>query len=174
MHYVLICGFMSQFTYPTKSGPTSKAQDWNGWESLFCLQIVTQFKISHHGHGIRIHEITLPLMSIHGTNNFSCFGHGSHMPLFQGKNFFLLKKNANFVASSFTITWGIGKEATHSRMGCNDYKLKEHICWVATPTFLEGSEGCYNMTLQSFMVMWLCWMNLWINLRKTLHKVVDL
>jgi len=70
----------------------------------FALQIVTQFKISHHGHGIQIHEITLPLMSIHGINNFSCFGHGSHMPLFQGKNFFLLKKNANFVASSFTIT----------------------------------------------------------------------
>jgi hypothetical protein len=142
LHYVLICGFMSQFTYRTKSGPTSKAQDWNGWKSLFCLQIVTQFKISHHGHGIRIHEITLPLMSIHGINNFSCFGHGSHMPLFQGKNVFLLKKNANFVATSFTITWGIGKEATHSRMGCDDYKLKEHICWVATPTFLEVSEGC--------------------------------
>jgi hypothetical protein len=142
MHYVLICGFMSQFTYPTKSGPTSKAQDWNGWKSLFCLQIVTQFKISHHGHGIRIHEITLPLMSIHGINNFSCFGHGSHMPLFQGKNIFFVKEECQLCCKFLHNNMRVDKEATHSRMGCDDYKLKEHICWAATPTFPEGSEGC--------------------------------
>jgi hypothetical protein len=118
---------MSRFTYATKSGPTSKAQDWNGRKCLFHHQIVIQFKISQHGHGIRIHEITLPLMNIHGIN-FNSFGHSSHVPLFQGKNLFLLNKNANFVETSFTITRGIGKEATHSKIGCNDYKLKEHIC----------------------------------------------
>jgi hypothetical protein len=105
----------------------------------FALWIVIQFKTSHHGHGIGIHEITLHLMNIHGINNFHCFGHGSQMPVFQGNFFLLLKKNGNFIATSFTITWGIGKEVTHSRMGCDHYKLKEHICWVPIPTFLEGS-----------------------------------
>jgi hypothetical protein len=52
----------------------------------------------------------LPLMSIHGINNFSCLDMVHICPYFKGKTFFLLKKNANFVASSFTITWGLTKK----------------------------------------------------------------
>jgi hypothetical protein len=108
----------------------------------FAFQIVIQFKISTMAMEFKFMKSHCPKGSIHGINNFfNCCRYVSQMPLIQGKNYFLLKKNANFVATSFTITWGIAREATHSTMGCEAYNLKEHICWVETPTFLEESGG---------------------------------
>jgi hypothetical protein len=108
----------------------------------FALQIVTQFKISTMAMEFKFMKSHCLKGSIHGINNFfSCYRYVSQKPLIQGKFYFLLKNNANFVTTSFTITWGIAKEATHSTLGCEAYNLKKHISWVETPIFLEEGGG---------------------------------